>query len=93
MMAMICSDCGIDTREIDEYYMVHFELWEQVIPERNGFLCIGCLEERLGRELNAEDFLDCPLNKEMIIYAHKPEMRLHLSSERLFDRLTRKKEG
>jgi hypothetical protein len=28
----------------------------------SGFLCIGCLEKRLGRELTAEDFPDCPIN-------------------------------
>jgi len=27
-----------------------------------GALCIGCLEERLGRHLTADDFMDVPLN-------------------------------
>jgi hypothetical protein len=28
----------------------------------SGFLCVGCLEKRLGRELTAEDFPDAPIN-------------------------------
>jgi hypothetical protein len=28
----------------------------------SGFLCVGCLEKRLGRQLTAEDFPDYPIN-------------------------------
>lgn len=31
-------------------------------PFPSEFLCIGCLEKRLGRELSGADFLNCPLN-------------------------------
>lgn len=51
-----CLDCGADMREVDEYYLVHDELWLSVVPEKAGHLCIGCLENRLGRELAARDF-------------------------------------
>jgi hypothetical protein len=27
-----------------------------------GHLCIGCLETRLGKQLQARNFTDCPLN-------------------------------
>jgi hypothetical protein len=27
-----------------------------------NFLCIGCLELRIGRQLTAADFTDCPVN-------------------------------
>lgn len=27
-----------------------------------GFMCIGCLEKRLGRQLNYADFTDAPIN-------------------------------
>jgi hypothetical protein len=30
--------------------------------ERCKFLCIGCLEQRLGRALTRADFVDCRLN-------------------------------
>lgn len=49
-----------------------------------GMLCIGCLERRLGRELNADDFLDCPLNTEYDSYPR---------SDRLLERMTRSGHG
>ena len=61
-----CHDCRWLTTALGEFYMVHDHLWEQVcqvspraIPH---FLCIGCLEERLGRMLTPDDFTDCLLN-------------------------------
>lgn len=57
-----CSDCGIDTDAIDEYYMVHNPIWEQAIEAADGHLCIGCLERRLGRTLSACDFADVEIN-------------------------------
>ena len=62
MDAFICLDCGVNTHEINEYYMVTDELWESVVPEIYGMLCIGCLERRIGRLLNSSDFIDCPVN-------------------------------
>jgi len=61
-----CIDCGSNTRGIDEYYMIQFDLWKEFVPENNSdtMLCLGCLEKRLGRELTPEDFLDCPLNND-----------------------------
>lgn len=58
-----CVDCYIDTCEADEYYMVHNHLWTIYGPKR-GMLCIGCLEERMGRKLNSADFTDAPVNRE-----------------------------
>src|SRR5215813_2211105 len=60
-MAAICEDCGMDTTPCTgkrgcrhrgrwEYYMVHDALWRKA-KMRSGFLCIGCLERRLGRML------------------------------------------
>jgi len=61
-----CHDCRWLTTALGEFYMVHDHLWGQAcqvspraIPR---FLCIGCLEERLGRMLTPEDFTDCLLN-------------------------------
>ncbi len=42
------------------------------------FLCVGCLEERLGRRLTSYDFTDAPLNA----------IALAVSTDRLVDRLT-----
>jgi hypothetical protein len=48
-----------------EYYIVYNDVWaaaEAPMGPR-GFLCIGCLEARLGRELTPEDFPICDLNR------------------------------
>jgi hypothetical protein len=66
-----CADCGIDTtpctgkrgcRHIGrwEHYMVHDEVWSVANGAR--FLCVGCIEQRLGRQLTAEDFTGAPIN-------------------------------
>jgi hypothetical protein len=68
-----CADCDVDTTDIDERYMVDFELWERVVGWRECgdlavygpgaiHLCVGCLEDRLGRTLTAADFIACSLN-------------------------------
>ena len=58
-----CLDCAVDTHEINEYYMVHDELWLMANPADYGELCIGCLESRIGRKLNANDFTNYAVNK------------------------------
>ena len=66
---MLCADCGFDTTD-HEYYMVRNDVWAQAIgheipPQDDGvYLCIGCLEKRIGRTLSRRDFIDCPLNTE-----------------------------
>lgn len=54
MDKFLCLDCKVDTSEIYEYYMVKDEIWP--IGTYDGMLCIGCLETRIGRELNVNDF-------------------------------------
>jgi hypothetical protein len=61
-----CSDCGINIGNryggIGEYgYILHPEVWKSLgtIPpnsEGNKFLCIECVEKRLGRKLTIKDF-------------------------------------
>ena len=56
-----CHDCGKDTFANDkDYYMVKDDLWKEHGVGK-GFLCIDCLEQRLGRKLELEDILLCPL--------------------------------
>jgi hypothetical protein len=52
----LCMDCGVDTDEINEQYMVLDDIWRKGNPSEAGMLCIGCLEKRLGRELRRNDF-------------------------------------
>jgi hypothetical protein len=59
-MSYICADCGTDTTPCPgewEYYMVHNTVWS-CAQMKGGFLCVGCLEARLGRKLEPCDFTD-----------------------------------
>ena len=49
----ICSHCG--QRESDAYFLKD-DVWLEAWPERQGTLHLKCVEERLGRELTADDF-------------------------------------
>lgn len=75
----LCLDCNVDTAPCTgkrgcrhkgkwEYYMVTDEVWlEAMNRESNpwsGFLCVGCLERRLGRCLTPADFAEgVPINE------------------------------
>lgn len=41
--------------------MVRDRVWARAGAGR-GYLCIGCLERRLGRPLTCRDFTDAPIN-------------------------------
>lgn len=54
-MKLECTDCGMDVRS--EMFMVHDILWELVtLHDSARFLCIGCIEDRMGRALIVHDF-------------------------------------
>jgi hypothetical protein len=66
-MSTDCIDCGVNTagfvedgQLVSEDYIVQFALWATVCPDVGGFICIGCFEKRLGRELTTDDFLLVP---------------------------------
>jgi hypothetical protein len=44
-----------------EWYMVHDHVWSAA-GMGGGYLFIGCLEHRLGRQLTAADFTGAPVN-------------------------------
>jgi hypothetical protein len=78
---ILCKDCGKDTgrRGLNEYYMVSREIWttiHQAFEEKTGFLCIGCLEKRLGRTLVREDFPDCPENMWLLIKTQSYRLKI-----------------
>jgi hypothetical protein len=56
-------DCGVNTSEANEYYMLHNHIWNAISKTKGGMLCIGCAEKRLGRRLTAADFSVCELNR------------------------------
>jgi hypothetical protein len=61
-----CVDCGRDTCSPDqhEWYMVHDDLWAAagMLPEGGGCLCVGCLEKRIGHQLEPTDFTNAGIN-------------------------------
>ena len=63
LAAFDCLDCPENTLLIHEYYMVLDEIWNAVVPEVDGMLCVGCLEKRLGRTLTKHDFSQYPINE------------------------------
>ncbi len=73
----LCLDCREDTGKMHEHYFVRTEVWLSVVGSIVGMLCIGCLEKRLGRQLNSSDFTDCSLNT----------ARYEPKSERLMSRM------
>jgi hypothetical protein len=68
----LCADCDTDTTPCIgrrgcrhagkwEWYMIWASVWEAAGMD-GGFLCIGCLEHRLGRTLKRRDFAAVPVN-------------------------------
>jgi hypothetical protein len=62
-LSVACAKCGCD---YDEFYMVHDHVWAAgSLDKYDGWLCVGCLENRLGRKLRPDDFNDAPINREI----------------------------
>jgi hypothetical protein len=64
-----CADCGVelmpDPFGIRDWhrYMVHDHVWAAAgMTPLGGWLCTGCLEDRLGRPLVGADFPPLPLD-------------------------------
>ena len=84
---MPCKDCGVNTISsggIGEYYMVEDRVWLDAGMDRGsknggGYLCIGCLEMRLGRPLTSADFMpNTPINDPRCPIGHPRSERLLL---------------
>jgi hypothetical protein len=84
-----CHDCGRATLPEggrSEYYTVYSHVWEAAGMPHRGFLCVGCLEARLGRKLHRHDFpRQTPIND---LNWYRPEARWWHRTDRLRDRLT-----
>lgn len=73
----LCLDCRIDTGKIREHYMLVDKTWFEVHTSNVGMMCIGCVENRLGRTLVPSDFND----------SHVNNPRLYEMSGRLLSRI------
>lgn len=68
-----CVDCGTPTlpdtppgSQDWQRYMVHDHVWQAAgMTPNGGWLCIPCLETRLGRLLTGHDLEDVPINHPM----------------------------
>ena len=59
--ALLCDDCGEEIFVDVNMYMVHDELWSEIISKEKKLvhedaLCVDCMEKRLGRELTQDDW-------------------------------------
>ena len=61
--APLCMDCGIDTLESGDWYMLLDEVWLEANPADVGLLCLDCVGKRLGRPLTPADFAPVPINR------------------------------
>lgn len=61
-----CAECGVNTLEIHEYYMLKDDIWELANVEE-GMLCISCFESKTDMVLDKTCFGDGPIN---IIFPH-----------------------
>lgn len=69
-----CMECHINTFASGHYYMLKDNLWKQITSNyfkghlhEKGMLCLNCVEKRLGRKLQEEDFdLTIPINWDII---------------------------
>lgn len=75
-----CIDCKVSTLKKREYYMVRNDIWSTANPKLKGMLCIGCLEKRLDRKLNHEDFMWAPINIDAVLFGSK-RLRDRLDAE------------
>src|ERR1019366_2224390 len=57
-----CADLGLVIAGFEDY-MTRDEIWAEA-GDVEGGLCVGCLEERLGRVLTPEDFLPLPVHED-----------------------------
>ena len=58
-----CDDCGMLTAPDgapDEWYTVLDDVWISAGLTSDAILCVGCLEQRLGRQLSRRDFEAVP---------------------------------
>ena len=58
MSTFRCRDCGIDVVAAGHWYMVHDHIWAAAggSTDDGDYLCIHCLEQRLGCPVGVEDF-------------------------------------
>ena len=72
-----CADCG--TKRLGP--ILHDYLWN-LIAEKRSFLCLGCIEFRLGRQLTRSDLRDCQANAGWLPYDESDSLSARLARGR-----------
>ena len=69
-----CNDCGINVIKAGEYYMLQPDIWhKQLGMGSDDNLCVGCLEQRLGRKVSTNDMCGLPI---FTTWKYPPSLRL-----------------
>jgi len=65
-----CADCGLGCITAGEWFSVYDDVWEEAWAGRRKpyhgkvigqeILCVGCLEQRIGRKLTGHDIFHAP---------------------------------
>jgi len=67
-----CRDCG----EQHGSYMVQQSVWREAMRQSSvRFLCLPCLELRIGRPVMSEDLVERPINSALLHVMRRYERR------------------
>ena len=53
---MPCKDCGGSVNPFESMVMLKDKLWTEICDEFEDIICDKCIEKRMGREIQIEDF-------------------------------------
>ena len=70
-----CVECGVNTLEINEYYMLKNNTWD-LAGVKQGMLCVSCFEALSNITLTRADFTDYAINTAPFIRSELLQKRL-----------------
>jgi len=70
-----CVECGVNTLEIFEYYMLKNDIWA-LAKVKEGMLCIRCFETKANITLSRDHFIDYPINTGSFIRSELLQKRI-----------------
>ena len=54
--AVTCQSCG-KVFDLDDSPMLEEHIWTSIADDQEGYMCIGCMESRLGRKIMESDLM------------------------------------
>ena len=55
-LALLCDDCGVEIFADENMVMLKDELWAEISDKHEDSYCDCCIEKRMGRQIEIEDF-------------------------------------